>query len=259
MNIKLYLFGATMLCSSLFSFHQVQKTILDKHSEFYVGPQGYYTTMAMEGLPPDFQGDLWGVVVGYQLTLPKSLYFLTQANWAIGQMNSSNKPSRCFHDYNIEFDFGYVGRFGKYQIIPFIGYAFQYLIEHRYGNSQYVTTQFDYLIYNFPIGFRFDYLFNENFQLGLKVQGMININPMVKISQLAGSFWALKTRYGVKAELPFECSVGKNVTSTFQFTPFFHWYQLGPSTAVTEYGLPLNVYQQTIANYGAYATLGWKF
>jgi len=39
----------------IFSYQQIQKTILDKYSEVFVGPSGYYTTMAMEGIPPDFK------------------------------------------------------------------------------------------------------------------------------------------------------------------------------------------------------------
>jgi hypothetical protein len=230
-----------------------------KYSEIYVGPQGYYAKAKIRGLSPNFHGSLWGGVFGYQYMKPYSLYFRLQGDWAIGRIKSKGNPSRYLHDENVEGDFGYTWCPGKWRVIPYVGYAFHYLIENREETEEFTGTKFKYQTYNIPVGMRVDYLFNRHFELGVKAQWMYNIDPAVKISQLQGALWTLVHKQGVRVDLPFQYNFGKAIQGVLRLSPFFQWYQLGRTKAVTDDGVPLGVTTQTFTYWGGLLTLGWKF
>lgn len=232
----------------------------EKHSELYIGPQGYYANLKIEGISSKFHGGLFGGVLGYQYIKPKALYFRIQADWAAGRLSTNqNNPSRYLHDENVESNFGFTWQVNKWQIIPYTGYAFHYLIESRKETEEFAAVKFKYQTYNIPLGMRIDYLFNNHYQLGLKAAWAFNIDPAVKISGLSGALWQLAHKQGVRVDLPFQYNFGKKTKGALSLIPFFAWYELGHSLAVSDDGVPLGITNQFFTYWGGLATIAWKF
>ncbi len=228
-------------------------------SEIYVGPQGYYAKAHIGGISPHFHGSLWGAVIGYQYMKPQGLYFRLEADWAAGRMRSHGNPSRYLHDENVEGVFGYAWQMKKWRVIPYIGYAFHYLIESREATAEYTPAKFKYQTYNLPVGFWTSYAWNPHWELGIKAQWAYNIDPAVAISQLSGALWTLDHKQGVRVDLPLQFSFGDRVRGVLRLNPFYQWYQLGASSATSSSGTSLGITTQTWTYWGGLFSFGCQF
>ena len=252
----LLLIAATLFsCEEIASQNKLKNQVFGKkYSNFYIGPQGYYFRDNIQSIASPFHGSLWGAKAGYFYRKPNHLYASVSGNWAIGKISNKPGPSRSIHDELLESQFGYVFSFYKMQWVPFGGLGFHYLVQHRQSIPTLTSLKFKYRNYYFPLGFQWNYFFIDQAMIGCHFQWNRDLDPMVQISGLFGSYWKLKHRNGYRISIPFEYFLQCNYRLSISIEPFWMWYELGATYAQSSNNISLEITKQIIQNIGALST-----
>jgi hypothetical protein len=229
---------------------EVSKEVPSKFSSFYAGPEVYALSLSISGIASDFHATLAGAVLGYTYKKPNSFYFDARLKWAIGEARHTAQPSRFIHDELVEGQLGYVGQIGKFELIPFVGFGFHYLIENRKESSSYTGMKTSYRDYYFPLGLKLNYYCMDRLSIGLNFTWWKDVDSTVKISGLHGAHWVLDRKDGYRLELPVEGFLDKNKRWSFCLEPFWQQYQLGADRTNTTLGRNLGITTQTFNYYG---------
>ena len=238
---------------------EVSKEVPLNCDSFYAGAEIYAMSLKIQGIASHFRGTLAGAVLGYTYNQPNSFYADAHVKWALGEVRNSRQPSRFIHDELVEGRLGYAGRWGKFELIPFMGFGFHYLIEDRKQSSEYKGMKTSYRDYYFPLGFKFCYYCMDRLNVGLNFTWWTDVDSSVKITGLQGAHWVLNREDGYRIELPIEGFLGKNKRWSFCLEPFWQYYQLGADRTNTTLGENLGITTQTFNYYGGTLTAAWSF
>ncbi len=228
--------------------------LAEETSSFYAGPEVYSTSLHIDGVSSDFRGTLAGAVLGYTYKKSNSLYVNVCVKWALGQVRNSGHPSRFIHDELIEGQLGFVGRFWKMELIPFLGFGFHYLIEDRKESETYTAMKTSYRDYYLPLGLKWRYYFCDRLNAGLNFAWWKDLDPSVKISGIKGAHWTLDRKEGYRIAMPFEGFLDSKKRWSVCLEPFWEQYQLGSDRAVSSTGDSLGIKKQTFNYYGGTLT-----
>lgn len=245
-----------LLTSSLFS---ANAAFTSETSSFYIGPQVSAVSLHIGGISRDFRGTLTGATLSYNYQKPNNLYANACAKWALGELHNSSHTPRFLHDESIEGQLGFTGRFGKMELIPFLGFGFHYLIENRQESKNYLAIKTSYRDYYVPLGLKWRYYLINRLQVGVNFTWWHDVDSSVKIAKIKGVHWTLDLKDGYRVTVPIEGFVDQGRRWGFCLEPFWQGYQLGSDNTLSSAGDSIGIRAQTFNYYGSTLSSSWHF
>ncbi len=245
-----------LLLASLFS---ANAAVAAETSSFYLGPQASAVSLHIGGISHNFRGTLAGGTASYNYQKPNSLYANACVKWALGELHNSGHTPRFLHDESVEGQLGFTGRFGKMELVPFVGFGFHYLIENRQKSKTYLAMKTSYRDYYVPVGLKWRYYLMNRLQVGVNFTWWHDVDSSVKIANINGAHWTLDLKDGYRVALPVEGFLDHRRRWGFCVEPFWQGYQLGSDKTMSSSGDSIGIKTQTFNYYGGTASASWHF
>ena len=207
---------------------------------FQVGGTYAYSWITPKGNPTT-SGNLGGVQAIYEYRPLGSVYAGAAFNWRAGK-TTKNDSSRTLEDFNLQERLGYTFTTdpNSLRFTLFTGVGARYMAEKV--KVETASVKFDYTEFYVPVGVLFDQPIISALSIGLNVQWMPQVFPMVKIKPLSGARWDLTYQWAnFAADMPFTITPFQNRKFSFIIDPFFEYWRDGHTTAKTNRGLTLNL------------------
>ncbi len=230
------------------------------YSTLFVGASYSYVALKPTDLP-QYSGNLWGALAGYQYRKQDGLYAALKGLWRQGATSGEsgqNYLHECKAEERVGYDFSFgPSRRGSIALYMGLGYRF---MEQKIQQPALPDVLLAYNHFYVPIGTSVDYAIpfqSYCLSFGLCATWMPQIYPTVNIVPLGGARWILEYELvnGI-IELPvtFSCC---NYSVTLR--PVFEYWKDGASIAVGSLcdalGLPASSYLFG----GVNLEFAWKF
>lgn len=231
------------------------------YSTLFVGASYSYVCLKPTELP-QYSGNLWGVLAGYQYRKQDGLYAALKGLWRQGA-TSGESGQNYLHECKAEERVGYDFSFGPRQrgsVALYMGLGYRFMEQELHQPTlPEVSLAYNHLYV--PIGTSIDYAIpfqNACLSLGLCATWMPQVYPTVNIIPLGGARWILEYEL---ANGIIEIPVTYSYCNSFSFTlrPVFEYWKDGATVAVgslcNALGLPASSYLFG----GVNLEFGWRF
>lgn len=231
------------------------------YSTLSVGGSYSYVSLKQTDLP-EYSGNLWGVLAGYQYRKQDGLYAALKGFWRQGATSGESGQDylrECKAEERVGYDFSFgPSQRGSIALYTGLGYRF---MEQQLHQPALPDVSLVYNNFYIPIGTSIDYAIPfQNFclSLGICATWMPQVYPTVNIIPLGGARWILEYELAnVIVELPVTFSSCNVFSVTIR--PTFECWKDGATVAVgslcNALGLPASSYLFGSLN----LEFGWKF
>jgi len=224
-------------------------------SHFSMGGNYTYVHMKPNGIP-SFHGHLGGAQIMYEYQKKNRIYAGIPISWTQGNTQGAN-GNRFMRIFDGQERIGYSVGGRDWMISLFTGVAYRRASERLKEAGSEMT--FRYNLFYVPVGMLIQGSVTEMFYMGLNLQWMPQILPMVAISTQSGAYWSLTYEHAnFRGEIPFTVYFGRHGFSIV-FTPFFERWKYGHTTAKTQNNVPLGIPSNNYLFGGGKLDLRWSF
>ena len=206
-----------------------------------------------------FTGNMGGIQAMYEYQPMNNFYAGLKAMWREGNTEAS-EATRSLFDFDVHERVGYT--YGawhqRYWLTFFTGFGYRYLGQTLKQSGR--TLKSNYNEFYVPVGVLINLKFKPFFAAGLNAIWMPQVDTTVNLIPIDHVQWETKRRIGnVLVELPLTFYWGAMRQYLFILKPFYEFWQDGPTTAVTSFGVPLGLPGNTYNFFGAEANFGFQF
>jgi hypothetical protein len=231
------------------------------YSTLFVGASYSYVCLKPTDLP-QYSGNLWGALAGYQYRKQDGLYVALKGLWRQGD-TSGKSGQNYLHECKAEERVGYDFSFGPFQrgsAALYMGFGYRFM-EQELQQPALPNVSLAYNNFYVPIGTSIDYAIpfqNSCLSLGICATWMPQVYPTVNIIPLGGARWILEYELvnGI-VEIPVTFSYCNSFSVTLR--PVFEYWKDGATVAVGSLcdalGLPASSYLFGSVN----LEVGWRF
>lgn len=215
-----------------------------KHSHFEIGPEISYLKLHFKSTNTAHAFKVHGYPVGinafYEYKEPKVIYLNVNCtfigNHLFGKFNRHFREKRGEVRIGIPFS---LGCRDQWKIIPYSGFGGGVIVQ---SNIRPNFNKVQAPTYYVPFGIIVGYVVHDNFQVGMNLKWMPQVDASIKNSAIKHSRFDIKNRDGLLVEFPLTYNYHTCIDGTVSFVPYWRYLRKGPGITPQNRQFPAQLY-----------------